>query len=137
ITGFDVVIERINPGVGLDESFAETVELREYMLVLHLLNGFTLLDAFGDDCASLFEHIDELAQIRGSGQRAMTGNNLHVGRYHAEHFFIPGNHSADAAAAFHIYKWKTVRHKIVSHVNYISLFKKNHTVSIRVGMRKM
>src|SRR5262249_4959042 len=67
ITGFDVVVERINPRVGLDKAFAEAVEFREHMIVFHLLHGFPLLHAVGDDRASLFEHIDKLAQIGGSG----------------------------------------------------------------------
>src|SRR5260370_4308348 len=67
----------------------------------------------------------------------MAGNDFYVGRGHAQNLFAPFDHAADGAAAVGIDERKAVSDKIVSHVDDISLGKKDDAVAIRMAVRKM
>src|ERR1043165_2150480 len=54
LTSLYVIIQRINPRLRLDKSFAQTFIFRQRVIVFHLLHGFALFHPIGNDRACVF-----------------------------------------------------------------------------------
>src|SRR6185437_2884676 len=132
------VVENFRKHVGLDERLTKGIPLGQDFFLFELVQSFSLLDAGLNSRSSVFQHLDELAQIVLGAERAVAGNDLYVVRHFRQDFFIAGDHALHAAAAVEVDEGKhSAVKEIIAHMDDVGLREKDHAVAIGVSVGKV
>src|SRR5208337_1743706 len=102
------VIQRLDKLIRVYEASRPFLPRLQDLLLLHLFQRFVFVQRFLHGRGRLFQHLHELPYVIQIGERAVSGDHLHVRRQHCAGLLHRRNHPLHAAAACDVDKRKSI-----------------------------